>query len=184
MELSDGISIAPFDKIREFIIPSLLKEVVWDIDRFTKTGPLGVVLKPFQWKPLILPLNANPEDNTRWDEGFSDNAEVIVDLLAIAHRTPRNDNDVPRSSCRPADMEHSGGTQSRRVHSPTCGIAHHDSCGQYASINGKILRGQKCVHSIKTRKQLPRKVQVHYFPDFPVRFREKAGSNSRTRYLT
>ena len=87
-ELSGGMSIAPFDKIKEFIIPSLLKKVVWDFDRFTKTRPLGVVLKPFQWKPLILPLNADLEDNTPWDEEFSDNAEIIVDLLAIAHSAP------------------------------------------------------------------------------------------------
>ena len=88
MELSDGISIAPFEKIKEFIVPSFLESVVWDFNRFRQTGPLGVILKPFQWGPLILPSNANPERDIPWAEGFHKDAEIIVDLLSIAHGAP------------------------------------------------------------------------------------------------
>ena len=88
LEFTDGMSIAPFDSIKHFIAPFSLQSVVWDIDRFTRRGPLGAVRKPFQWEPVIVGLGDELKGNSPFDKEFPNNANAVVDLLAIAHAAP------------------------------------------------------------------------------------------------
>ena len=88
LAFADGMSIAPFDSIKHFIPPFSLRSAVWDIDRFTRRGPLAAVRKPFHWEPVIVGVN----DELKWtppvDKEFPNNANAVVDLLAIAHAVP------------------------------------------------------------------------------------------------
>ena len=86
--MSDGISIAPFGTVKEFINPSDLENIVRNSKQFAQTGSLGVVLKPFEWKPVIATAGKKLESDIKWDQEFSKDAEIIVDLLAIAHGVP------------------------------------------------------------------------------------------------
>ena len=88
IELSNGISIAPFDSNNKLIDPSSLKHVVWNLERFAQSGPLGVVLKSFQWEPVIVASGKKLESNIKWDKEFAKDAQTIVDLLAITHGVP------------------------------------------------------------------------------------------------
>ena len=88
MELADGMFIAPFDRISKLVTTADLETIVGDMDRFTQTGPLGVVLKPFQWKPVIVAAGEEADREKLWDKGFPNDTCLIVDLLAIAHGVP------------------------------------------------------------------------------------------------
>ena len=88
MRLSDKISIAPFDKIKEFIDPSDLEKIVRNSRQLAQTGFLGAVLKPLEWEPVIAAVGEKLESDIKWDDEFPKDAEMIVDLLAVAHGAP------------------------------------------------------------------------------------------------
>ena len=88
MQLSDGLSIAPFDSVKEFINPSDLESIVRNSKQLAQAGSLGIVLKPFEWKPVIATAGKRSESDIKWDEEFPKDAEIVVDLLAIAHGVP------------------------------------------------------------------------------------------------
>ena len=88
MELSDGISIAPFESLKKFFDSSDLENLVRNSREFAEAGSLGVVLKPFEWEPKIYHAGEKLESDISWDNEFPGDAQTIVDLLAIIHNTP------------------------------------------------------------------------------------------------
>lgn len=88
LEFADGMSIAPFDSIKHFIPPFSLRSAVWDIDQFTRRGPLAAIRKPFHWEPVIVGVDDELKWTPPFDKEFPNNANAVVDLLAIAHAAP------------------------------------------------------------------------------------------------
>ena len=88
IQLSDELSIAPFGSVKKFINPSDLENIVRNSKQFAQTGSLGVVIKPFEWNPIIAAAGKKLESDIKWDEGFPKDAETIVNLLSIVHGVP------------------------------------------------------------------------------------------------
>lgn len=88
MQLSDGISIAPFERVKDFLDASGLENFVQNSKRFARAGSLGVVLKPSEWEPKIPAAGKELQSDIKWDNEFPKDAQTIVDLLAIAHGAP------------------------------------------------------------------------------------------------
>ena len=88
MHLSDGLSIAPFERVKDFLDPSGLGNFVQNSEQFARAGSLGVVLKPSEWEPEIPAAGKKLKSDIKWDNEFPKDAQTIVDLLAIAHGAP------------------------------------------------------------------------------------------------
>ena len=87
-EVANGISITPFDSIKDYLDPSRLENFVPGLSQINRRGPMGVVRKPFQWKPVILSSGSNSGETYAWDKEFPDDSDLVVNLLAITHETP------------------------------------------------------------------------------------------------
>ena len=87
-EVANGISVVPFNGMKEFVHSSWFERFVSKQSWLSGRGPLGVVRKPFQWKPVILSSGSNSGETYAWDKEFPDDSDLVVNLLAITHETP------------------------------------------------------------------------------------------------
>ena len=87
-EVANGISITPFDSIKDYLDPSRLENFVPGLSQINRRGPMGVVRKPFPWKPIFLPSGTDLKRRSSLDKEFYNDSGLLVNLLAIAHEAP------------------------------------------------------------------------------------------------
>ena len=83
--ITKDMAIRPFDSMRAFVNEDTLDGVVPDLLTSDASKSVGAIVKPFRWKPDILPLTDQCLLDPDYGGSFREDAEFLVELLAVLH---------------------------------------------------------------------------------------------------
>ena len=88
IDIADGMAILPFDQVRTFVDKRLVEELAPQGAEFYGWRSVGAVVRPFRWRPVFRRPGYLADLKPRRPEPFFRNAQVFLDLLAVAHAAP------------------------------------------------------------------------------------------------
>ena len=92
-DFSDSLSVIPFDEIRQLMPNDRIRSML-DEEKDTGRGPIGAVVAEAKWGPVFSqrggeePGPEEKDDWPSWPETFRDDALLLMDLIAVTHRSP------------------------------------------------------------------------------------------------
>lgn len=88
IEIGDGMAILPFEQTRRFVDVDLLKEIAPLAAGFNGWRSIGAIVRLFRWRPVFSPTGFDAEYELKPREGFFQEAQTFLELLAISHAAP------------------------------------------------------------------------------------------------
>ena len=88
IEITDGVVILPFEQTRRFVDKPLVEKLAPPGAGYHGWRSLGAVVRLFRWRPVFSRTGYDADGVPRNPRAFFQEAEIILDLLAVAHATP------------------------------------------------------------------------------------------------
>ena len=89
VRVSDDMAIVPFARIGAFVDKGIFDLIAPRIALHGNWQSIAAVVKPFRWKPEARPWTEEIELlDLDWGGSFREDAEVLIELLALAHGAP------------------------------------------------------------------------------------------------
>ena len=88
VELEDGMLIVPLEQTEAFLNRNVLRNIAPSIVMNNEWKSVGVIVKRFLWKPMLLSLDDETEPELDWGRSFFDDTETFIELLAVSHGVP------------------------------------------------------------------------------------------------
>lgn len=120
IEVGDDMAILPFEQTRRFVDEDLIKELAPLAAGFNSWRSIGAIVRPFRWRPVFSRTGYDAEFELEPREGFFWEAQIFLELLAIAHAAPvlrlaELPYCIDRSAVRLLGLgRHNGGINKRR----------------------------------------------------------------------
>lgn len=86
--ITDDMSIVPFEKVRDYVEEGLLRPFTPNLAVPEPWEPVGAIVKSFKWHPAFRPSDDEICLDLDWGGSFREDAERLVELLAITHAAP------------------------------------------------------------------------------------------------
>ena len=88
IDIADGLAMVPFDQVRSFVDKRIVEDLAPRRSVFYGWRSVGAVVRPFRWRPVFSrPGYLRERDPTRPHRFFRE-AEVFLELLAVAQAAP------------------------------------------------------------------------------------------------
>ena len=90
VSLGDGVAIVPFAHLDAFVDADMLERLGPGATRYRWGDTMAAVVKPFRWKPEFRKDGEGEGLEPDWSvvESFFEDAEVLIELLALFHAAP------------------------------------------------------------------------------------------------
>ena len=82
------MTIVPFERMAAYVHESVLHRVAPDVAENSQWNSVGAVVRAFQWKPAFDARGEDSEPDLDWGGTFFEDAEVLIELLALMHEAP------------------------------------------------------------------------------------------------
>ena len=88
IDIGGGLSMLPFERARTFVDEGVLKDMAPDVVRFRDWWLVGVVVRPFRWRPVLRRQGDLGDTEAEPPGPFAQDALEFLELLAVSHRIP------------------------------------------------------------------------------------------------
>ena len=88
VEIADGVIAVPLERTGAFLNRNVLHHLVPSIAGDNNWKAVGAILKPFAWKPILLSLGDETEQELDWGGSFPEDARTFIEILAVSHGVP------------------------------------------------------------------------------------------------
>ena len=88
IDIGDGMAMVPFGQLRAFVDKSLVEKLAPHSAVFSDWRSVGAVVRPFRWRPVFSRPGYFRDGDPRRPNGFFREAQVFLELLAVAHAAP------------------------------------------------------------------------------------------------
>ncbi len=136
VEVTGHMMILPFERVSRFVDQNMVEELALPGAGFHDWRSIGAVVRPFRWRPVFRRLDHWMDLALKSPESFFREAQMFLDLLAVAHTTPivplaQLYNCIDRSAGRLLGRERH--SPSRYGSSPAHGFNGFEMCPMLAS---------------------------------------------------
>ena len=88
LDIGGGLTMLPFEQARTFLGEKVLADMAPEVVTFRDWRLVGVMVRPFRWKPEFRPGDDVGEAEPRASDQFGQDALEYLRLLAVSHRVP------------------------------------------------------------------------------------------------
>ena len=88
VDIEGGLAMLPFEQARSFVGEKVLADMAPEVVTFRDWRLIGVVVRPFRWKPEFRPGDDVGVAKPRDSDHFGQDALEYLELLAVSHRVP------------------------------------------------------------------------------------------------
>ena len=86
--IDDKQQIVPFERVEAYVVKEQLRGEVLSSEAGIGWNMVGAVMKPFRWKPRLCGPSDKYEPELDWGGSFFEDAEDLIQLLAVGHASP------------------------------------------------------------------------------------------------
>ena len=86
--LDHGMAILPLEFLDKFVNRRIVRDVAPEIVSRHRWDSLAALVKPFRWKPHFLKPGEDPKYELDWGGTFRDDANALIELLALFRASP------------------------------------------------------------------------------------------------
>ena len=88
VEVTDGMMLLPFEQMSRFVDQNMVEELALPGAGFHDWRSIGAVVRTFRWRPVFRRIDHWMDLALKSPEPFFREAQMFLDLLAVAHTTP------------------------------------------------------------------------------------------------
>ena len=88
ISIDDEQQIVPFESVEPYVVKEQLRGEVLSSAAGNGWNWVGAVMKPFRWKPWLRGPSEKHERQLDWGGSFFEDAEDLIQLLAVGHASP------------------------------------------------------------------------------------------------
>ena len=88
VRVAKEMTIVPFERVAAYVHESVRHRVAPEISESSRWNSVSALVRPFRWKPAFYVRGEESRPVLDWGGGFFEDAEVLVELLAMTHATP------------------------------------------------------------------------------------------------
>ena len=88
VRVAKDMTIVPFERVAAYLHESMLHRVAPEITEYNRWNSVSAIVRPFRWRPEFYRSGEDSEPELDWESNFFEDAEVLIELLAMSHATP------------------------------------------------------------------------------------------------
>ena len=88
VDVTDGITLLPFEQFRPFVDNRLVKELAPPGGGFRDWRSIGAAIRPFRWRPTFYRQGCERHSELYGPRPFFQEAQAFLELLGVAHAAP------------------------------------------------------------------------------------------------